>query len=96
MVTRLFGDLSADIKVSPEQLAVLREAACRLRDKYPEIPVWQLSPEQLATQNIPESLYPCLQRKHMAEIVMMLELTDRQFRCSSTLSESIGLPGNSN
>ncbi|MEJ2660190.1 MAG: P-loop NTPase fold protein [Desulfobacteraceae bacterium] len=94
MVTHLFGALGADLKDSPEQLALLREAACRLKDKYPETPVWQLSAEQLKTQNVSESLHPCLQRKYLAEIVMILDLTDHQFRCLSVLSGSVDLPGN--
>jgi gamma-glutamyl hercynylcysteine S-oxide synthase len=93
MVTCLFEDLSADIKDSPDRLAAIRETVRRLTDKYPETPVWQLSPDQLAEQSVPESLGPCLQRKHLAEIVMKLDLTDHQFRCLSTLSGSVVLPG---
>jgi hypothetical protein len=74
-------------------LGGLREAACRLKAKYPDTPVWQLRTEQLSMQNVPESLYPCLQRKHLAEIVMVLDLTDHQFRWLRTLSRSVDLPG---
>ena len=92
MVTHLFSELAVDIEDSLEKLSALREAACRLRDKYPEIPVWKLSPEQLAEQGVSESIYPCLQQKHMAEVAMMLDLTDHQIRCLSILSGSVGLP----
>lgn len=95
MVTHLFEDIPADIKGSPERLAALREAVRRLMDKYPETPVCKLSPEQLAAQNVPEPLRPCLQRKHLAEMVMKLDLSDRQFRGLSTLSGTVGLPATS-
>jgi hypothetical protein len=94
MVTHLFEDLAADIENSAAQLALLREAACRLKDQYPDMPVWQLATEQLTMQNVSESLHPCLQRKHLAEIVMALDLTEHQFRWLSTLSRSVDLPGN--
>ena len=94
MVTRLFGDLSVDVKDGFQRLAALREASGLLAEKYPQIPAWQLSPEQFAALNIPESLYPCLQCEHLAEIVIELDLTDRQFRCLSALGGSVGLPGN--
>jgi gamma-glutamyl hercynylcysteine S-oxide synthase len=94
MVTRLFGDFAADIQDSPDRLAALRDAIRRLTDKYPEIPVWQLNPDQLSAQSVPEALRPGLQRKHLAEIVMQLDLTGHQFQCLSTLSGSVDLPGN--
>jgi KAP family P-loop domain len=93
MVTCLFKDLAADLEDSPDRLAELREVVRRLKDKYPETPVWQLSQEQLDAENAPASLLPSLQRKYFSEIMMDLELTAPQIQCLRLLSGSVGLPG---
>jgi hypothetical protein len=92
MITRLFGDLVAEVMAGPDRLAAFRESVQRLMDAYPDTPVWRLDPDQLAAQSVPESLYPCFQRKHLAETAMALDLTDRQFQCLSMLGDAVALP----
>jgi hypothetical protein len=94
MLTRLFGDLAAEVMAGPDGLAALREAVQRLMDAYPDTPVWRLGQDQLAAQSVPESLYPCIQRRHLAETAMALDLTVRQYKCLSMLGDAVALPGN--
>jgi KAP family P-loop domain len=92
MLTHIYKDMAGDIQDNPDRLAELRGMVSRLMDKFPEIPVWQLSAEQLAAESIPASLSTCLQQRHLAEIVMGLDLTAAQFRGLQSLSGSVELP----
>jgi hypothetical protein len=93
MLTHVYKDMAGEIKDNPDRLAELRGMVSRLMDKFPEIPVWQLTSEQLEAESIPASLSTCLQQRHLSEIVMGLDLTAVQLRGLSALSGSVELPG---
>ncbi len=92
MIVYLFGDLAGDIKANPDRLFALREQIERLGNKFAETPVWKLSPERLHTENVPDFLQGYIQRRHLAEIVMGLDITPEELQCLRSLSGSVLSP----
>jgi hypothetical protein len=92
VITYIFSDLAVDIKDNPEHLFALRQQIAKLSNKFGQIPVWQLNPDQLSAENVPDFLRPYLQQPHLPEIVMRVDITPEQLRCLQTLSSAVLSP----
>jgi iron(II)-dependent oxidoreductase len=92
VITYIFSDLAVDIKDNPDHLFALRQQIEKLSNKFGQMPVWQLNPEQLSTENVPDFLRPYLQQPHLPEIVMRVDITPEQLRCLQTLSSAVLSP----